>query len=110
MIALLLLVIPVIHPSMPFNKLLDQGRLDCYRKLQYQYTHGRLCSEFTLFLSKPQLNHNSTQPNITLSWVRHENDFAYHPTTPHTNSMSAISQMLQTRFQPKLGSWEEEKQ
>ena len=33
-------------------------------------------------LSKPQLNHNSTQPNITLSWVRHENDFAYHP-TPH---------------------------
>ena len=31
-------------------------------------------------LSKPQLNHNSTQPNITLSWVRHENDFA---TPPH---------------------------
>ena len=31
-------------------------------------------------LSKPQLNHNSTQPNITLSWVRHENDFAHHPT------------------------------
>ena len=27
-------------------------------------------------MSKPQLNHNSTQPNI--SWVRHENDFAYH--------------------------------
>ena len=33
------------------------------------------------FLSNPQLNHNSTQPNITLSWVRHANDFAYHPTT-----------------------------
>ena len=33
-------------------------------------------------LSKPQLNHNSTQPNITLSWVRHENDFANHPTPP----------------------------
>ena len=31
---------------------------------------------------KTQLNHNSTEPNITLSWVRHENDFAYHP-TPH---------------------------
>ena len=28
-------------------------------------------------LSKPQLNHNSTQPNITLSCVRHENDFAH---------------------------------
>ena len=28
-------------------------------------------------LSKPQLNPNSTQPNITLSWLRHENDFAY---------------------------------
>ena len=33
-------------------------------------------------LSKPQLNHNSTQPNITLSWVRHENDFAHHPPHP----------------------------
>ena len=32
-------------------------------------------------LSKPQLNHNSTQPNITLSRVRHDNDFA--PPTPH---------------------------
>ena len=48
-------------------------------------------------LSKPQLNHNSTQPNITLSWVRHENDFAHHPPT-HTNSMLAISQLLLTRF------------
>ena len=28
--------------------------------------------------TRPQLN--STQPNITLSWVRHENDFAHHPT------------------------------
>ena len=25
-------------------------------------------------------NPNSIQPNITLSWVRHENDFAHHPT------------------------------
>ena len=51
-------------------------------------------------LSKPQLNHNSTQPNITLSWVRHENDFAHHPTTTphHRNSMLAISQLLLTRF------------
>ena len=46
---------------------------------------------------EPQLNHNSTQPNITSSWVRHENDFAHHPTT-HRNSMSAISQLLLTRF------------
>ena len=49
-------------------------------------------------LSKPQLNHNSTQSNITLSWVRHENDFAYHPTPPptHRNLMLAISQLLLT--------------
>ena len=32
-----------------------------------------------LLLSKPQLNHNSTQPNITVSWVRHENDFVHDP-------------------------------
>ena len=45
-----------------------------------------------LQLSKPQLNHNSTQPNITLSWVRHENDFAYHPTRPpHKLNVSNIS-------------------
>ena len=42
-------------------------------------------------LSKPQLNHNSTQPNITLGWVRHENDFAYHPTPPHKLNVSNIS-------------------
>ena len=45
-------------------------------------------------LSKLQLNHNSTQPNVTLvSWVRHENDFAYHPTTttPHTLNVIYIS-------------------
>ena len=58
-------------------------------------------------LSKPQLNHNhnSTQPNITLSWIRHENDFAHHPTppsTPHTNSMLAISQLLLTYFDETL--------
>ena len=57
---------------------------------------------YVKILSKPQLNHNSTQPNITLSWVRHENDFAFHPTTPldhhDTNSMSAISQLLLSRF------------
>ena len=47
-------------------------------------------------LSKPQLNHNSIQPNITLSWVRQENDFANYPTP--TNSMSAISQLLLTQF------------
>ena len=34
-----------------------------------------------VLLSKPRLNRNSTKPDITLSWVRHENDFAYtsHP-------------------------------
>ena len=48
---------------------------------------GCYCWHFFLLLSKPQLNHNSTQPNITLSWVRHENDFAHTP-PPHRNSMS----------------------
>ena len=32
--------------------------------------------------SNPQLNHNSTQPNIILSWVRRKNDFAYTPPLP----------------------------
>ena len=41
-----------------------------------------------MVLSKPQLNHNSTQPNITLSWVRHENDFAHHTTTPHPQKLN----------------------
>ena len=41
-------------------------------------------------LSKPQLNHNSTQPNITLSWVRHENDFAYNP-PPHKLNVTNIT-------------------
>ena len=63
----------------------------CYSILSYFIS-------FHFFLSKPQLNPNSTQPNITLSWVRHENDFAYHPATHHRNSMSAISQLLLTRF------------
>ena len=41
-------------------------------------------------LSKPQLNHNSTQPNITLIWVRHENDFAHHP-PPHPPQKLKVS-------------------
>ena len=51
-------------------------------------------------LSKPQLNHNSTRRNITLSWVRHENDLANHPTPPPTqrNFMVAISHLLLTQF------------
>ena len=31
----------------------------------------------SVILSKPQLNHNSTTTRHNLSWVRHENDFAY---------------------------------
>ena len=31
-----------------------------------------------------QQQKRTTQPNITLSWVRHENDFAHHPTPPPT--------------------------
>ena len=47
----------------------------------------RGCSSYH-FLSKPQLNHNSTQPNITLCWVRHENDFAY--TRPPTTETQCL--------------------
>ena len=51
----------------------------CFGDNQYvNYAHILIDA----ILSKPQLNHNSTKPNITLSWVRHENDFAYHPTPP----------------------------
>ena len=45
---------------------------------------GKVEFKILSVLLKPQLNPNSTQPNITLSWVRHENDFAYHPTTTET--------------------------
>ena len=54
---------------------------------------GSYCSQLyhptlsNLKLSNPQLNHNSTLHN--LSWVRHENDFASHPS--QTNSLLAIS-------------------
>ena len=48
---------------------------------------GRSLSQ-SIFLSKPKLNHNSTQPNITLSWVRHKNDFAYHPTPHHPQKLN----------------------
>ena len=41
-------------------------------------------------LSKPQINHNSTQPIITLSLVRRENDFAHHPTT-HTQCQQYLN-------------------
>ena len=47
------------------------------------------------FLSNPQLSHNSAKPNITLSWVRHENYFAHHltdlTTPPHKLNVSNIS-------------------
>ena len=44
--------------------------------------------------TQPQLNSTSTLHNLSRVW--HENDFA-HP-THHTNSMSAISQLLLTAF------------
>ena len=71
-------------------------------------------------LSKPQLNHNSTQPNITLSWVRHENDFASPPTTtnpphPRTTTQTQCQQYLSCYWPDinqtlKLGSWDEQQQ
>ena len=61
---------------------------------------GRLkkCKKIRKTPSQPKLNSTSTLHN--LSWVRHKNDFTNHPTitSPHTNSMSAISQLLLTRF------------
>ena len=36
------------------------------------------------------------------SWMWHENDFNPPPPTTHTNSMSAISQLLLTQFQPNF--------
>ena len=58
--------------------------------------HNLIWQLLVLKLSKPQLNHNSTQPNITLSWVRHENDFAHHPTppTPHPPTQTQCQQYL----------------
>ena len=67
-----------------------------------QVNSGRSCQDRSCenrSTNRQNPNHNSTQhqPNITLGWVRHENDFANHP-TPHRNSMSAISQPLLARF------------
>ena len=45
---------------------------------------------------KPQLNHNSTQPNITLVGLNMK--MALHTTSTHRNSMPAISPLLLTRF------------
>ena len=67
---------------------------------------------YVKILSKPQLNHNSTQPNITLSWVRHENDFANHPTTTTTTTTETQCHLYfscyWTDFDETLnvGSWE----
>ena len=44
----------------------------------------------SFLLSKPKLNPDSTQPNVTLSFVRHENDFAHHP-PPHKLNVANIS-------------------
>ena len=54
-------------------------------------------------LSKPQLNHNSTQPNITLRWVRHENDFAYHPIL-NPNIETNIEPNIETIIEPEYQS------
>ena len=65
---------------------------------------------FLYLLSKPRLNHYSTQPNITLSWVRHENDFAYHPIptpTTQTQCYQYLSCYLPDFDETSnIGSWE----
>ena len=69
---------------------------------------------FLYLLSKPRLNHYSTQPNITLSWVRHENDFAYHPIpTPTTQTQCyQYFSCYWPNFNETLniGSWEHSEQ
>ena len=70
------------HNSPSFNiyeKLPTRSRLTFFNlTFPPVQRHLRLLAELSWgsILSKPP-----TQPNIILSWVRHENDFA-HPTTP----------------------------
>ena len=50
-------------------------------------------------------NPNSTQANITLSWVRLENDFAYHPTPPqklNVCNISAVTDPIWWNFRGRL--------
>ena len=59
-------------------------------------------------LSKPQLNHNSTQPNITSSWVGTENDFAHPPTPQKLNigNISAVTDPISILLTLNVGSRE----
>ena len=63
------------------------GWLD-HQKQVHLLPQQQVCLEGSILLSKPQLNHNSTQPNITLSWARPENDCAHHPTTHHPQKLN----------------------
>ena len=93
-----------LHPGLKSLKIawLADG-LDMYRSLAtfwgpVLYKIHFMVSRY-YFLSKPQLNHNSTWPNITLVGLDMKMTLhtPYHPTT-NRNSMSAISQLLLTRF------------
>ena len=62
-------------------------------------------------LSKPQLSHNSTQPQFNITLVGLDTKMTLHTTPPHhhhTNSMLAISQLLMTQFcwNLNVASWE----
>ena len=50
-------------------------------------TTQQILKYFASNIVNPPAHHNSTQPNITLSWVRHKNDFAHHP-TPHPQKLN----------------------
>ena len=60
--------------------------------------------EMSILLSQPQLNHNSTQPNITKvgfdtkMTLRHHHHHPPPPPTTTGNSTSSISQLLLIRF------------
>ena len=67
--------------------------------------HG-ICQLVLVFVKTP------TQPNITLSWDRHENDFAYHPTPqPHPSTTQTQCQQYLSCYSPdfyetlNIGSW-----
>ena len=83
--------------------LISCGVMSCLKLYPHKHQFGflwsmvRVAKRFSVKTpTQPKLNSTSIQHN--LSWVRHENDFAHHHPTTHTNSMSAISPLLPTRF------------
>ena len=78
-----------------YQHTVDGGSMLCWWSW-YVMKFPKFPHPLTFFVTTP------IQPRLK-SWVWHENDFnPPPPPTTHTNSMSAISQLLLTRFQPNL--------